>query len=166
MIVGIDPGVSGAYSIILPSGGVAAFDVPTTQVTKTKKEMDGRTVVYALRELIKSKEMFPSLKGKEPLLVGLEDVHAMPKQGVSSTFKFGRNVGQWEGILWSLQATVLYVTPQAWKKEFGLLKKDKDAARKVASDLFPSIRLSRKKDIGKADALLIAEYVRRKYAPK
>lgn len=166
MIIGIDPGVSGAYSIILSSGGVASFDVPTTQLTKTKKEMDGRTVVYALDQLRKSKEMFPSLKGKDPLLVGLEDVHAMPKQGVSSTFKFGRNVGQWEGILWSLHATILYVTPQAWKKEFGLLRKDKDAARKVASDLFPSIRLSKKKDIGKADSLLIAEYVRRKYAPK
>ena len=162
MILGVDPGVTGAFATLslrsVRSTGTVArvhaqvFEVPTITLSGTKKAMNGREVLRTLHCLF---AFAP--------IVGLEDVHAMPKQGVSSTFKFGRNLGQWEGILWSLNTTIHYIRPQDWKKEFGLLRKDKDAARQVAMDLFPEVHLPLKKDTGKADALLIAEYTRRKH---
>ena len=90
----------------------------------------------------------------------VETVHAMPGQGVTSMFSFGKAAGTIEGVLAGLEIPVTFVTPQAWKKPLGLLKKDKDVSRTLAIQLFPALseQLKRKKDGGRADALLIARH--------
>ena len=97
-------------------------------------------------------------------LVALERVNAMPKQGVSSTFKLGQNVGAWQGILAALGLPYLMPTPREWQK--GLVKKSDGPAPKarslaVARRLFPDAKLSRKRDHGRADALLLAWWVKK-----
>jgi len=73
-------------------------------------------------------------------------------------FRFGQAVGAVEGVLATLSIPVTRVTPQAWKREYRLLGCDKDAARGIAQDLYPGAPLSRKRDCGRADALLIARW--------
>ena len=96
----------------------------------------------------------------------IEKVSSMPGQGVSSTFKFGINFGQWIGRLEALGIPFSFVTPQKWKKAMfdSMSKGDvKDMSRNRALRLFPEMAasLKRKKDHGRAEALLLAEYARR-----
>jgi hypothetical protein len=103
----------------------------------------------------------------------LERVNAMPPRGKdgktraaggTSMFGFGRSVGVVEMLFAARGIPYRFVTPIAWKKHFGLTGKDKDAARALALELFPAASglLQRKKDVGRADALLIAEYGRQR----
>ena len=82
----------------------------------------------------------------------------MPGQGVSSMFGFGVSYGILQGVIASLGIPSVLVTPQRWKKAAGLMGKPKDYARTLAQRLYPAAELSRKKDIGRADAILIARY--------
>src|SRR5690606_16808140 len=88
----------------------------------------------------------------------VERVSAMPGQGVSSMFNFGMGYGVIQGVLASLGIPYTLVTPQTWKKRAGLAGKDKDNARTLAQQLCPEAPLGRKKDIGRADAILIARF--------
>ena len=88
----------------------------------------------------------------------LEKVHAMPGQGVTSMFNFGMGYGSIQGILAAAGIPVKLVTPQEWKKYHGLIRMDKDCARLLAQRLYPQASLARKKDIGRADAMLIGDY--------
>jgi crossover junction endodeoxyribonuclease RuvC len=99
-------------------------------------------------------------KGGEQCAVRLEQVAAMPGQGVTSMFHFGESVGIIIGVLETLQIRYTMPRPQQWKKAVGIIGKDKDAARTMALQLFPEVgdRLTRKKDVGRADALLIAKF--------
>ncbi|MFM6207166.1 hypothetical protein, partial [Planktothrix sp.] len=96
-------------------------------------------------------------------IIILESVHAMPGQGVSSMFSFGLGYGVWLGIVAALNVPIEFVTPQAWKKYYSL-GPDKEASRVKALQLFPSqaSELKLKKHHGRAEALLLAEYLRRK----
>ena len=96
-------------------------------------------------------------------VVGFEQVHSMPQEGVSSSFSFGRGVGQWEGIISALQLPIEYVTPQVWKKALGL-GHDKNASILKAQQLLPAAApfLTLVKHDGRAEACLIAEYFRRR----
>lgn len=148
--MGIDPGKSGAVAVINASSEIILLeDCPPTE--------------KGMADLIKG--LFsPYVDEYEPLQAAIEHVHAMPKQGVSSTFKFGMGYGLWKGILVALEIPFVEVRPQAWQK--GLFKKadGKDAAMAVASRMFPSAELygprGGKKD-GRADALLLADWKRR-----
>jgi crossover junction endodeoxyribonuclease RuvC len=98
------------------------------------------------------------------IVVGLEQVHAMPKQGVTSMWSMGRGTGIWEGILSALKLPYVMISPQRWKKVLlDGMPKDKGSSIVVAKRLFPEVDLPRKIDHNKADALLIAEYLRRTY---
>jgi len=92
--------------------------------------------------------------------VYLEAVHSMPKQGVASTFTFGKGYGIWIGIIAAVGLRVTFVTPQSWKKMIMEGIHDKDAARLRAQQLYPAMmpQLKLKKHIGRADALLIMHY--------
>ena len=92
--------------------------------------------------------------------VYVEAVHSMPKQGVTSSFNFGHNVGTVMGVLGAMGLPHTLVTPQAWKKAMGLIGTDKDAARARAIQLWPKWRDLDKKGKGQAlaDAALIARY--------
>ena len=104
------------------------------------------------------------------MICTLEHVHAMPKQGVSSTFNFGMNYGFIQGVLKAYGIPYELVTPQKWKKEFSCTS-DKNTSIEVCKRLFPSVNLKatercKKDHDGIAEALLIAEYGRRHYNGK
>ena len=86
----------------------------------------------------------------------------MPGQGVTSMFNFGQTFGSIKGICAALNLPIFYVRPAKWKKHFELINSSKDSSRTKVIEIYPSIspRLSRKKDVNKADAILIARYFR------
>ena len=149
-MIGIDPGLSGALAVVTDRDGpsmnrpyIASIDMPTLSV-KGKR-------VLSPRVLIDFFEQYPDED------VCIEDVHAMPGQGVSSMFRFGESFGIVQGIAFSLNRRVLFISPQRWKKFF-LLPPGKDASVQKAMNLFPELRFARKKDHGQADAILLAYY--------
>jgi hypothetical protein len=164
--IGIDPGLDGAVAVLGYSddrpgndGRTVVFDTPTLTVRGAK----GNKREYNLHEMAKFLRLFSEV----PSRVYIEKVHSMPGQGVRSMFSMGYGAGAWAGILAALDFSYSYVSPQRWK---GVLLdgmgKDKDAGRFRAIQLFPDVadQLARKKDDGRADALLIAEYGRRQHA--
>ncbi|HEJ7039339.1 hypothetical protein I5N01_05460 [Serratia marcescens] len=149
VIIGIDPGCSGAIVVLNSSGTYQnAILTPTVKVG-TKTRVNGAAIASFLRAF--------DLTGAEAFL---EQVGAMPGQGVSSMFTFGHAAGVVEGILQGLLIPYSLVTPQAWKKTAGLIGSDKDAARSRAIQLYPSLRILDQKAKGQAvaDALLIARH--------
>lgn len=149
MRIGIDPGISGAIAIIHDHGGVTFHDMPTvTKLNGKGNQVDAATLANVLREYAVADIAY------------LEQVGAMPGQGVTSMFSFGDSFGVIRGILAAVGIPYCLVRPQKWKKRAGLSGRDKDAARAVAMNLYPSASsgLSRKKDVGRADALLLAHY--------
>jgi len=153
--IGIDPGLNGAVGVIDKQGTPYVFDTPTMVVSGVKDKRVYHTTAMAL--LLKP-------FSTENVLVVLESVHSMPKQGVASSFSFGQGLGMWQGIIAALGLPLEMPSPQRWKKEMLADQgKDKDASRFKAIHLFPSLasQLSRKKDDGRAEALLLAEYGRR-----
>ena len=155
LIIGIDPGLTGALAAIHPAGNIDFHDTPILKLGK-KNTCNPSAMSALLREYQGS---------TEGLLVGIEKIHSMPGQGVASTFTFGEGYGIWLGILAALAISHELITPQAWKK--GMMDgqaKDKDGSRLIALRLFPESaeQLKLKKHHGRADAVLIAEYLRRK----
>jgi hypothetical protein len=158
LFCGIDPGMTGAL-VVIENDDLEFHDTPIVKMG-TKTKLDPARCSALLRD-IKS----DAARDGKNLLVMIEKVGPMPKQGISSTASFMYGAGQWEGILAALEIPYQFVTPQRWK---GLLMdgepKEKDASRVVARRLWPTQTeeaLSRKKDHGRADAALIAEYGRR-----
>ena len=136
-----------------PFSEPAVFDTPTCLVDTKRKYLVG-----AMARLLKP------FANHQDVVVVLENVHAMPKQGVSSSFCFGEGKGMWEGILGAFDIPFDLVSPQRWKKEIMADQgKDKSAARFKAMALFPSLadQLKLVKHDGRAEALLMAEYARR-----
>lgn len=166
IIVGIDPGITGAVAVISTGGGFPhLYDTPVELQQKAGGKNKTEYLPTQMAELLRNSfKMFdgPKLCAAD-VHVFIEQVSAMPGQGVTSMFGFGKGFGLWLGIVAALQMPYTLVTPQRWKKEIMVGIKDKDAARGRAQQLFPRVadQLGRKKDIGRADALLIAEYGRR-----
>ena len=152
--IGIDPGASGAIAAINPSG-ISFTDCPTIK-TKGKTQPNPTLMATELKRLATP----------DSILI-IEAVHALPGQGVTSMFNFGMGYGVWLGAIAALGIPHELVTPQQWKKQFGL-GSDKEASRIVALQLFPlaSAELKLKKHHGRAEALLLAEYLRRKLTAK
>lgn len=159
--IGIDPGLDGAVAVVDPGNTscTMVWDTPTLTV----KSARGTRREYALRRMAQFLE--PYNGSICPVAVAyIENVHAMPGQGVRSMFTMGYGVGAWEGILAALGIIYTRVTPQRWKAAMlDGMGKDKDAGRMRAMQLFPdrAVLFERKKDDGRADAILIAEYGRR-----
>ena len=97
---------------------------------------------------------------KKDIKVVIEQVAAMPGQGVTSMFNFGQSFGILKGICSAMQLPMYFVRPAKWKKYFNLINTEKDASRTRTIEIFPyfSSQLSRKKDSNKADAILIASF--------
>jgi len=154
IILGIDPGVSGAISVLENKKVIEVFEMPTMiDGKKNKKQVNGSQVSNIIKEKINSN------KEKE-IIVVVEHVNAMPGQGVTSMFNFGQSFGVIKGICSALNLPIYFVRPSKWKKHFNLIKTNKDASRTKAIEIYPEIssNLSRKKDSNKADAILIARY--------
>lgn len=149
MIIGIDPGLTGALALLDDDGAISdVIDMPISAKTNGK----GNQVNASLLA-----QIMASLSRLPIDVVVIERVHAMPGQGVTSVFGFGRSLGVVEGVAASCSLPVKWVTPQKWKKQFGLIGKDKDASRTLVIEQHPykADLFKRKKDIGRADAVLI-----------
>ena len=159
--IGIDPGLSGAIACVDNNGRLlGVFDMPVT----TLKINRGVRNEISIPLLI---EIFKTLKPKfnAEIFACLEKVHGMPKMGGAAMFSFGRTYGHLEALLAALEISYEAVPPQTWKKAiFNAKAKDKDAARILAMQIFPhaSSNFTRKKDDGRAEAALMAEYMRRR----
>ena len=152
LIFGIDPGVSGAISILENKKVIEVFDMPTMiDGKKNKKQVNGAQVTNIIKEGLNS--------DKETIVV-VEHVNAMPGQGVTSMFNFGQSFGVIKGVCSALSLPIYFVRPLKWKRHFNLIKTNKDASRTKAIEIYPEIssKISRKKDSNKADAILIARY--------
>lgn len=162
LFCGIDPGLSGAVAAITDNGNfVSVHDAPTITV----KKGHGKKRVYLEAEMVKIFEGLLSCYDIQ--LVGLENVHAMPKQGVTSMFSMGTGFGLWLGIIAALKLPYERIEPGKWKRIMGLASgSDKNSSIVTASHLFPTAPLSRVKDDGRAEALLLAEYLRRRLLQK
>lgn len=147
---GVDPGLSGAVAVLADGEFCDVFDIPTVgRGVKGKQTVNCGSLAAAFREHLAS---HPGAS----VLVALENVHAMPAQGGSSGFRFGESFGAVQGIVATLRLPLVRVEPTTWKTRFRLKGTEKDAARGKACDLFPAAPLARVRDIGRADALLIA----------
>ena len=152
IIFGIDPGVSGAISILEDKKILEVFEIPTMiDGKKNKRQINGSQVVNLMKKY---------LNGTKEVIVVAEHVNAMPGQGVTSMFSFGQSFGIIKGICAALNLPIYFVRPAKWKKHFDLLKTHKDASRTKAIQIYPEIseKISKKKDSNKADAILIARY--------
>ena len=154
IIVGIDPGISGALCFFSNGNVIDVIDMPTmAEGKKNKKQVNGRQI---FNEILNIKNTFAGHK----INVVVEQVSAMPGQGVTSMFNFGQSFGIIKGICSAMELPIFYVRPAKWKKYFNLINAEKDASRTKVIEMFPKIsqKLSRKKDNNKADAILIAKY--------
>ena len=154
IIVGIDPGISGALCFFSNGNVIDVIDMPTmAEGKKNKKQVNGRQI---FNEILNIKNTFAGHK----INVVVEQVSAMPGQGVTSMFNFGQSFGVIKGICSAMELPIFYVRPARWKKYFNLINAEKDASRTKVIEMFPKIsqKLSRKKDNNKADAILIAKY--------
>ena len=154
IIIGIDPGISGAISVVENKKILEVYDTPTMiDGKKNKRQVNGSQIYNEILKRIKQMD-------KKDIKVIIEQVSAMPGQGVTSMFNFGQSFGILKGICSAMQLPLYFVRPAKWKKYFNLINSEKDASRTKAIEIFPyfSSNLSKKKDSNKADAILIASY--------
>ena len=154
LIIGIDPGISGAICFFEDGQVKEIIDMPVmADGKKNKKQINGPQIYNEI--LIRINKI-----QKKDIIVIIEQVSAMPGQGVTSMFNFGQSFGVLKGICSAMQLSMYFVRPAKWKKYFGLIKTEKDASRTKVIEIFPYIssQLSRKKDSNKADAVLIASF--------
>ena len=139
--IGIDPGIS---------GGVAVID-----------KLDNATCIACPKTpMLMGEELFGMIpRDGTEIIATIEHVHAFPTDGRSSAFKFGRNFGQWEGILSEMDVPYSLITPYAWQKHFECPKFDAKKLRKrwlkeKAEELYPHLKITFKV----SDAILIARF--------
>ena len=159
LIIGIDPGISGSICFFEDGKINDVVEMPNmTEGKKNKKQVNGAQIFHEISIRIKDQK-------KENIKVIIEQVSAMPGQGVTSMFNFGQSFGILKGICSAMQLSMFFVRPAKWKKYFNLINSEKDASRTRAIEIFPyfSSELSRKKDSNKADAILIARFYHETY---
>ena len=153
LIIGIDPGISGSICFFKDGKILEVIEMPVmTEGKKNKKQVNGAQIYNEFLKRINNKD--------DEIRVVIEQVSAMPGQGVTSMFNFGQSFGILKGICSAMQLPMFFVRPAKWKKYFNLINSQKDASRTRAIEIFPyfSTQLSKKKDSNKADAILIASF--------
>lgn len=149
MVIGVDPGIEGAWAVIA-DGKLIALDKLPTAGDGTARMVSGALWSDVITDLIRREGFIDR--------VIVERVGAMPGQGVSSMFRFGRAVGVIDGVIGAYNIPIQYVTPSVWKRHFGL-SAEKEASRQLAIQTWPDIAhlaFRLKSDHGKAEAALIA----------
>ena len=153
LIISIDPGISGSICFFKDGRILEVIEMPVmTEGKKNKKQVNGAQIYNEFLKRIDKKD--------DEIRVVIEQVSAMPGQGVTSMFNFGQSFGILKGICSAMQLPMFFVRPAKWKKYFNLINSQKDASRTRAIEIFPyfSTQLSKKKDSNKADAILIASF--------
>ena len=154
LIIGIDPGITGSICFFEDGKVLEVLDMPNmAEGKKNKRQVNGAQIYNEIFNRIKN-------YNKKNIKVIIENVSAMPGQGVTSMFNFGQSFGVLKGICSAMQLSMHFVRPAKWKKYFNLINTEKDASRTRVIEIFPYIsqQLSRKKDSNKADAILIASF--------
>ena len=154
LIIAVDPGINGAICFFENGEVKDVLEMPTmAEGKKNKRQVNGHQMYNELSYRIKKYDM-------RNINVVVEQVSAMPGQGVTSMFNFGQSFGVIKGICAAMQLPIFFVRPAKWKKHFELINTQKDASRTKAIEMFPQISstLSKKKDSNKADAILIASF--------
>jgi len=154
IIVGIDPGITGALALISHKGLQAVVDMPVMQRSKGKANVKNQVNAAALAELLRE---WLKDYDKNEIRIYIERVQAMPKQGVSTMFSMGHTCGIIEGVVAARGWPHELVTPREWKAALKL-GKDKNQARTMAQRLYPEAPLSLVKHHNRAEAILIALY--------
>ena len=145
LIIGIDPGISGSICFFEEGKIVDVIEMPImVDGKKNKKQVNGAQIYNEISERI-------STRKKENIRVVIEQVSAMPGQGVTSMFNFGQSFGILKGICSAMQLPLYFVRPAKWKKHFNLINSQKDASRTRAIEIFPyfSSQLSKKRTLTK-----------------
>jgi|TARA_B100001996_G_scaffold380329_1_gene367580 crossover junction endodeoxyribonuclease RuvC len=154
LIIGIDPGISGSLCFFKDGKILDLVEMPNMpEGKKNKRQVNGAQIYNEISSRIEG-------LNREEIKIVIEQVSAMPGQGVTSMFNFGQSFGVIKGICSAMQLSMYFVRPAKWKKYFNLINSQKDASRTKAIEIFPyiSTQLSRKKDANKADAILIASF--------
>ena len=154
IIIGIDPGISGSICFFEDGKIIDIIDMPVmSDGKKNKRQVNGAQIYNEISSRIKNYNI-------NDIKVVIEQVSAMPGQGVTSMFNFGQSFGVLKGICSAMQISMYFVRPAKWKKYFNLINSQKDASRTKAIQIFPYIssQLSKKKDANKADAILLASF--------
>jgi len=152
IIIGIDPGLSGGIAVLDNYKVLDLFDMPVmADGKKNKKQLNSALLAKLIKE---------SISNTSESAVIVEQVNAMPGQGVTSMFNFGQTFGAIKGICATLELPIFFVRPSKWKKHFELINSSKDASRTKAIEMYPHLaeKLSKKKDVNKSDAILIARF--------
>lgn len=148
-ILGVDPGINGAIAMIESDSMrlLELHDMPTMELQVGRSH----------RKKVHAQVLAQIIKMWEPDKVLIEQVNAMPGQGVASMFSFGRAAGIVEGVCAGMELPVTFITPQEWKRRMRVTG-GKDGSRQRAAELYPqhSIQFARIKDDGRAEAVLIA----------
>jgi crossover junction endodeoxyribonuclease RuvC len=151
MKIGIDPGLTGAIAGLSDElKFVFVVDMPTWTLGVKHSQVNA----VAVGQILESWRR----KYDGSLTVYMEQVNAMPGQGVTSMFNFGMSYGMIQGCCGALQIPMVLVRPNAWKKKCSLTGKPKDASRTLAGQYYPEAELNLKKHTGRADAILIARF--------
>ena len=151
-IFGIDPGLSGAIAVLENEVVLDVIDLPVmAEGKKNKRQLNSAQL---------SQYMSKNVENINKTSVVVEQVNAMPGQGVTSMFNFGQTFGAIKGISATLKLPIYFVRPSKWKKHFDLINSSKDASRTKAIEIYPSLaqKLSKKKDVNKSDAILIGRF--------
>ena len=151
-IIGIDPGLSGGVAVLENDKVKKLFDMPVMpEGKKNKRQLNSAQLVKLMKD---------NIVKEEEIAIIVEQVNAMPGQGVTSMFNFGQTFGALKGICAALGLPIFFVRPSKWKKHFELINSSKDSSRTKAIEMYPflSDQLSKKKDVNKSDAILIARY--------
>ena len=154
LIIGIDPGISGSICFFEEGKIVDVIEMPImVDGKKNKKQVNGAQIYNEITKKINSN---PETNTR----VVIEHVTAMPGQGVTSMFNFGQTFGAIKGVCAALSLPIYFVRPSKWKKHFELINSSKDASRTKVIEMYPylSNQLSKKKDVNKSDAILIARF--------
>ena len=154
LIIGIDPGITGSICFFEDGKIIDVIEMPNMpEGKKNKRQVNGAQVYHEISSRIKNFD-------KKNIKVVIEQVSAMPGQGVTSMFNFGQSFGILKGICAAMQLPMYFTRPAKWKKYFNLINSEKDASRTKAIEVFPYFadHLSKKKDSNKADAILISSF--------
>ena len=151
-VVGIDPGLNGAIAILQDKKVLSIIDMPVmADGKKNKRQLNNAQLAEILRN---------NTSDDDEISVVVEQVNAMPGQGVTSMFNFGQTFGAIKGVCAALKLPIFFVRPSKWKKYFELINSSKDSSRTKAIEMYPylSDQLTKKKDVNKSDAILIARF--------
>jgi crossover junction endodeoxyribonuclease RuvC len=151
-ILGIDPGLSGGISVLEDQKVLGIFDMPVmAEGKKNKRQLNSAQLVNIIKE---------NTRSDDEVVIIVEQVNAMPGQGVTSMFNFGQTFGAIKGICAAMSLPIFFVRPSKWKKHFELINASKDSSRTKVIEMYPHLsnQLAKKKDVNKSDAILIARF--------